>query len=381
MPIEVKVTGFTRAPTQCKFLRMNAPSDDDTVLLQELVKQAKARLSITAWDYLIGASETETSAKRNRQALDSIAFRPRVLRDVSDIDNRATLFGYPLRLPVLLAPIGSLQDFDAGAGATAAQGAADFGVIHVQSSSSEPGLEATASASDGPKIFQLYVRGDRAWLTDHVQRALTSGYQGFCLTVDTAVYSRRERDLAKRHVTTARRTAFGAEFQAALNWNDVSHVRSICNVPLLLKGIATAEDARIALEHEVDGVWVSNHGGRQLDHGRGTMDVLPEVVEAVAGCATVIVDGGIMRGTDVVKALCLGADAVGLGRLCGLAISAGGRAGLVCMLEILEREVRTCLGLLGVTRLGDLGPQHLHVASPVDRPHVLSAFPLLDEDY
>ncbi|MGI9332581.1 MAG: alpha-hydroxy acid oxidase [Gammaproteobacteria bacterium] len=360
---------------------MNPPTDDDVVLLQEIIERARRRLTPATWDYLVGAAETETTAKRNRQALDAIAFRPRVLRDVSEIVCRSSLFGHRLRIPVLLAPIGSLQDFDSGAGTTAARAAGEFGVIHVQSSSSAPGLEATARASDGPKIFQLYVRGDRTWLTDQVERAMSCGYDGFCLTVDTARYSRRERDLAKRYVTTARRRVTGANFQAALNWNDVTHVRSICSTPLLLKGIATAQDARIALEHGVDGIYVSNHGGRQLDHGRGSMEVLPEIVEAVGARATVIVDGGIMRGTDVVKALCLGADAVGLGRLYGFAIAAGGHAGIVRMLEILEHEIMTCLGLLGVTRLEDLDAEYLHIASPVNRPHVLSAFPLLEEGY
>ena len=152
-------------------------------------------------------------------------------------------------------------------------------------------------------------------------------------------------------------------------------------IPLILKGIATAEDAAQAVELGVDGIYVSNHGGRQLDHGRASIDILPEVVAEVGGKATVIVDGGFMRGTDVVKAMALGADAVGIGRLQGLGISAAGQAGIVRALELLEIEIRTCLALLGVTGYAELDETYLHAVEPVARAHALSAFPLLEEDY
>jgi isopentenyl diphosphate isomerase/L-lactate dehydrogenase-like FMN-dependent dehydrogenase len=153
-------------------------------------------------------------------------------------------------------------------------------------------------------------------------------------------------------------------------------------VPLILKGIGTGEDAALACEHGVEVVYVSNHGGRQLDQGRGSTDVLPEVVKAVAGRARIIVDGAFQRGTDVVKAIALGADVVGLGRLPCMGLAAAGAPGLVRTLELLEDEVRISMGLLGVNRLADLGPSYLHAAPPVALPHVTSAFPLLDgEDY
>jgi len=231
-------------------------------------------------------------------------------------------------------------------------------------------------------VFQLYVRGDEAWVDDHVARALANGYAAFCVTVDTAIYSRRERDIAKRHVVAGRRRATGREFQAALDWGTVKRIKSKFDIPLALKGIATAEDARIALDHGVDCIYVSNHGGRQLDHGRGSMEVLPEIVEAVAGRASIIVDGGFARGTDVVKALAMGANLVGLGRMQCYALAAGGEAALVRMLEILYDEVRRCLGLLGVTKFTELDRSYLHAAPSVTAPHALSAFPLLRiEDY
>jgi len=229
-------------------------------------------------------------------------------------------------------------------------------------------------------MFQLYVRGDDSYVDDHVGRAIACGYAAFCLTVDTAIYSRRERDLAKRHVTAGRRRAAGQGFQAALDWRTVDRIKQRFDIPLVLKGIATAEDARIALEHGVDWIYVSNHGGRQLDHGRGSMETLPEIVDAVAGQARLMVDGSFCRGTDIVKAIAAGADLVGLGRMQCYGLAAGGRGGVVRMLELLEDEVQRCLGLLGVNGFAELDRSYLHPGAPTTAPHVLSAFPLLDSD-
>lgn len=352
--------------------------------LHEFVKAAKMKLSPNIWDYLVGGTETETTLKRNRQALDSLAFRPRVLRDVSKIDTGGMLFGRKLRIPVLLAPVGSLESFDAGGAAEAGRGASAFGVPIMVSSVTHPGLEETAKAAAGRKFFQLYVRGDDAWTDDFVKRAIGAGYEAFCLTVDTAVYSRRERDIAKRFVKPWRQRATGQHFQAGLSWDHVKRFKDKHDIPLILKGIATAEDAAMAVDHGVDGIYVSNHGGRQLDHGRGALDVLPEVVQAVRGRAQVIMDGGVSRGSDVVKAIALGANAVACGRLYCYGLAAAGEAGVHRVLELLESEVAEVLGLLGVSRFAELDKSHLHPAAPVTPPHVHSAFPLLnlaDEGY
>jgi glycolate oxidase len=348
--------------------------------LHEIVRAARTNLAPGPWDYLIGGAETETTLRRNRQALDSLAFRPRVLRDVSAVDASATFFGRPTRIPVMLAPIGSIETFAEGGGATAAKAAAAFGVPQMLSSVCNPGLEAVAKAADGIRIFQLYVRGDDAWVDDWVRRAADHGYAAFCLTVDTACYSRRERDLARRFVKPWRTRAAGFEFQAGLNWDHVKRFKDTHAIPLILKGIATAEDATLAIEHGVEGVYVSNHGGRQLDHGRGAIAALPEVVEAVGGRATVLVDGGFVRGTDVVKAIALGAQAVGVGRIACCGLAAAGQPGLERVLELLEDEIRIALGLLGVSRLEDLDRSYLFPATPVTVPHATSAFPLLHEE-
>jgi glycolate oxidase len=349
--------------------------------LHEIVKAAKHNLAPGPWDYLMGGAETETTLRRNRQSLDSIALRPRVLRDVRGVDTSSTLFGRRVRLPVMLAPIGSIESFTPGGGATAAVGSGEFGVPQMLSSACNPGLEATAAAADNFRIFQLYVRGDDQFVDDYVKRAINHGYAAFCMTVDTAMYSRRERDLARRFVKPWRQNVTGVDYQAALSWEQVKRFKDRHSIPLILKGIATAEDAGIAVEHGVDGVYVSNHGGRQLDHGAGSTEVLPEVVAAVGGRATVFVDGGYARGTDIVKAIALGANIVGLGRLacCGLAAAAA--PGLVRTLELLEDEVRIALGLLGVTRLSALDTSYLRPATPVTLPHATSAFPLLGEGY
>ncbi len=363
-------------------------STDDIIkkfaCLQKFVAAARANLDDGAWDYLVGGAETETTQKRNRMAIDRLAFRPRVMRDVSGLDTSAEFLGRKLRLPVILAPIGSLQQLNPDGGSGVSKAAGEFGCIHMLSSVCKPGLEAVADAApDAARFFQLYVRGDAAWVDDHVQRAIDKGYMGFCFTIDLDHYSRRERDISKGFVSVARQTqAEGERYQALFNWDDFKRIRDKYDIPLALKGIATAEDAEIAVKEGCDVIYVSNHGGRQLDHGRGGMDVLPECVSAVGGKAKVVLDGGIMRGTDIVKAMILGADAVGIGRLQGLAYAAAGTEGVVRMLEILEVEVETALALLGVTTYAGLEAAHLYREDAVVKmPHMLSAFPLLDEGY
>jgi isopentenyl diphosphate isomerase/L-lactate dehydrogenase-like FMN-dependent dehydrogenase len=357
--------------------------DMQYAVLHELVEPARRNLPRGTWDYLMGGAETETTQERNRVALDSLAFRPRVLRDVEKVDTSGKILGHSLRLPVILAPIGSLQDMTAGGGATATRAAARFGAMHMLSSACLPALEEVAAAApEHPKIFQLYVRGDNAWVEEYISRAVASGYVALALTIDLDHYGRRERDLAKRFETTSRRTRPNDYYQARFSWADVARLKSKYKVPFILKGIATAEDARIALEHGIEGIYVSNHGGRQLDHGKGGIAVLPEVVEAVAGRAEVYVDGGFMRGADIVKAMALGATAVGIGRLQGLALAAGGEPALVRALTLLQDEVTRTLGLLGVISFAELSPGHVAPVAPVPRRNWLdSAFPLLKDGY
>ncbi len=354
-------------------------SDEKFQNLHEFITKARIQLNQNAWDYIIGGAETETTLRRNRIALDEIAFRPRVLRDVSKVDASVERFGRRMRLPLVMAPVGALEIFDPAGAAAVARGAGRFGAAHMLSSVSEPGLERTAEAApDALRIFQLYVRGDDAFVEDYVSRAVANSYTAFCLTVDTAHYSRRERDIAKRYVRESRLRATGGDHQKALSWHTVKLIKDKFKLPLIIKGIATAEDAHIAVDHGVDWIYVSNHGGRQLDHGRGAMHVLPEIVAAVNGRAKIMVDGGFCRGTDIVKAIACGADLVGVGRLQCWALAAAGEDGIVRMLELLEDEVIRTLGLLGLASFAELNTSYLHPATAPHPPSVFSAFPLVD---
>src|SRR5690606_4476926 len=307
-----------------------------------------------AWDFICGGAETETTVARNRQALDSIAFRPRVARRVADTDATTRFLGVPRRLPVLLAPLGSLSELDPQGALPLAGAARRFECPLMLSSISGSPLEAVAAAAGEHFLFQLYVHGDDAWVDDMAARAVDAGAKALCLTVDTAHFSRRERSLLARYASPGRpfggaRT--GEENAARVDWAFIARLREKLPVPLILKGIATAEDAALALQHGINVIYVSNHGGRQLDHGRGAIDILPEVVSTVRNKADIIIDSGFMRGTDVLKALAMGADMVGIGRLQAFALAAAGEAGVVRMLELLEAELTVSMKLLGVNQL------------------------------
>jgi len=342
---------------------------------QEIIMEARRKLTQEVWDYLSGGSESETTMRRNRLGFDSLALRPRVLIDVSKIDTSTTFLGQKLRIPVMMAPIGSLQTITPEGGVAVARAAAEFGTMNFVSSVTQPSLEEIAASTNAPKIFQLYIRGDLDWCEEILQRAKKAGYRALCLTVDTAHYSRRERQMMNRWLPPSKRVESQRHFQAMLTWKMMDAIKKIAGLPFILKGVATAEDAKIAIDHGVEIIYVSNHGGRQLDHGRGTIDVLPEIVEAADGRAEILLDGSILRGTDVLKALALGCKAVTIGKLQGWGLAAGGQAGLVRVLELLEEELTIDMGLLGVTRVDQLNPSYVCTAQPVTFPHEMSAFP------
>jgi glycolate oxidase len=346
----------------------------DFVSNEEIIQEARRRVSQGVWDYLVGGSESETTLRRNRHAFDRIAFRPRILVDVSHIDPSTTLLGHKLRIPAILAPIGSLQAFDPGGAVTATTAASEFGILHAVSSVTEPSLEETAAATPTPKIFQLYVHGDLQWTEEIIGRAKRAGYAALALTVDVARYSRRERPMLTRYNPPTRRVPPNRDYLASLTWETMDLVREMAGLPFILKGVQTAEDAEIAVEHGVDVLWVSNHGGRQIDHGLGSMDTLPEIVAAAQGKARIILDGGVQRGSDILKAVALGADAVALGRLQGWGLAAGGKDGLVRMLEILEDELISAMGLAGLTSIDRVTPKYVCKTEAVTPPHEMSGW-------
>lgn len=334
----------------------------------------------------MGGAESETTMRRNRLGFDRLAFRPRILRDVSHIDPSTTFLGHRLRIPVLLCPMGVIDLYGDEGAVGSARAAAEFGTVHVVSSGARPGLEATAVCSNAPKVLQFSARGDmfrgdglREPTEEFLNRVVKAGYAGLCLTVDTSGSSRPERMLLHRYSTPERMITPDELGRTSRTWETMDRIREIAGLPFMLKGVATAEDAAIAVEHGVDVVWISNHGGRQMDHGRGTIDVLPEVVQAVAGRAAIVLDGGIQRGTDVLKAIALGATAVGIGRLQEYGLAAAGTEGVVRVLAILEDEVLGAMGSLGVSRIEELNPSYLCEAEPVCFPHEMSQFVNLPE--
>lgn len=354
---------------------MNDDIRSQFAAMHELVAEARRRLDPIAWDYLVGGGGTETTLRRNRLALDSLAFRPRILRNVADIDPGVALFGRRIAMPVTLAPVGSVHSFDPEGIAAAARAAGRAHIAIMAGGIHPDALPDMAQGTDGPKIFQPYLHGESPLLSDLIEQATDAGCDAFCMTVDGAQPGRRERDLTNRYIKPY---AKGYDPpNATLSWDDVKRYKDLTGLPLILKGIATAEDAAIAVEHSVDIIYVSNHGGRQLDHGRGGIEVLPEVVAAVKGRAKIWFDGGVSRGADVVKAMILGADMVGIGRLYCYGLAAAGQAGLERMLELLREEICETLGLLGVTRFADLDTSYLCPAAPLAAPYS-SAFPLLE---
>ena len=265
--------------------------------LHEFLKAAKFNLNRNNWDYIVGGTETETTLARNRQSLDSIAFKPRVLRNVQNVDCSSELFGRKIRLPVLIAPVGGLQQFWEGGVATVAEAAGEFGIPMMQSSATEPPLEEVAKqAPDAFKIFQLYVRGDDKYVDDFYKRSQDAGFAPqFCFTVDLAHYSRRERDVVKRHNRIANRSA---DEHRQSGRPRLGHDRALPEAPPEgadhHQGHPDRRGRAARLDNGIAGIYVTNHGGRALDHARGAMDILPEVVEVVKGRVPVIVDGALL---------------------------------------------------------------------------------------
>ena len=344
----------------------------------EMLVMAKRNLSHDEWDYINGAAESETSLRRNRMALDCLAFKPRILRDVRSIDLTTKLLGSPLRMPLVLAPIGGLQRMTKNGANDVDAAAEQCGVMNFISTVTEPSLEEVAANSPHPKVYQIYVRGDDDWIRKLVRRILAAGYWGIALTVDSAFYGNRER-LHPSLIATRRMPA--RDWQKGVTWDTVKLIQDmIGDKPLFIKGVMTAEDAQLCVQHGVQSVYISNHGGRQLDHVLGNIETLPEIVSAVEGKAEVVIDGGFVRGTDVVKALALGAKAVGIGRLQAWALGAGGAEGLAACLEMLETEIITTMGLVGVKNLSELNESYITKAMPVRLAHEHSAFPHLPDD-
>lgn len=360
--------------------------------IDDLRSIARRRLPGGIFDYIDGAAEDEVTARRNVDGFAKIEFRPKVLADVSTIDTSTRLFGEALSMPLILGPTGFTRMAHSQGELAVARAAERMGLPYTLSTLATRSIEEVGAETHGSKWFQVYVWRDRGLVEEMVKRARDSGYTGIMLTVDTAVLGRRERDVRRgftlppkigigtlidgavhpswtldflRHEPITFANVVGRsgkdggtavslssfineQFDPGLSWVDVEWLRGIWPGPFMLKGIQRAQDAEIAVAHGVDGVMVSNHGGRQLDHAPAAIDILEEVVHAVAGRSAVICDGGIRRGSDIVKALALGADACSIGRAYLYGLGAAGEVGVNRALEMLRDEMTRTMALAGV---------------------------------
>jgi L-lactate dehydrogenase (cytochrome) len=366
--------------------------------VEDLRAAAKRRLPGGVFDYIDGAAEDEVTIARNAAAFRRVELAPRVLRDVAKVDLSTTLLGRPVPAPLALSPTGFTRIADPQGELAVARAAAERGLVYTLSTLATRSIEEVAAVSTGPRWFQVYVWRDRGLVADMVQRAEHEGYEALMVTVDTAVFGRRERDVRRgftlpptiglgtivdgiRHpswtwafvrggpitfanvsgdATRDGSTAVtlsdfvNSQFDPTLSWADLEWLRSITRLPVLVKGLGAAADARIAASEGVPAVVISNHGGRQLDGAPATLDLLKETVDAVGDDVEVLIDGGIRRGTDIVVARALGARAAMVGRPYLYGLGAAGERGVGHVLDQLLLGAERTMALLGVTSVDDL---------------------------
>jgi 4-hydroxymandelate oxidase len=341
--------------------------------LSDYEKVAKTKMTPMAWEYVSGAAGDEITLAWNHDAYGDIKLRNKVLVDVSKIDTTTKLFGQDLAHPILISPTAYHKLVHRDGETATAQGAGSARAIMIVSSFATTKIEEIARAATGPLWFQLYVQPDREFTRELVARVHAAGVRALVLTVDTPVLGARNREtrigfklpdgvtrenlvgLDARVASATHRPPEGQIYSAVLEprltWKDVEWLRSISKVPVLLKGILDADDAKHAVDSGASGIIVSNHGARNLDTVPATITALPRVADAVNGRFPVIVDGGVRRGTDVLKALALGASAVGIGRPCLYGLAVDGSAGVAHVVDILKTELEMAMALTGRTSI------------------------------
>jgi glycolate oxidase len=317
-----------------------------------------------------GAGRNATVA-RNRQAIDRLALVPRVMVDVTDVDTTTQLLGAPLALPVFFAPVGSTALFHPNATVEVGAGAAAAGTSVFCGTLTRSSWEEVAATRPGQHFFQLYVQGDDAWVETVVERVQAAGYRGICVTVDGPVHAKRdsvtrggfdwrlEREGLPENLKELGRDE---RFKANFTWDKLERLCRSTSLPVILKGVLCSADARLAIEHGAAAVYVSNHGGRNVDGELSTIEALPEIVDTVAGAVPVLVDGGFTHSVDVLKALALGATAVGMGRMQCWGLASGGADGVRHVVELLRSDLAVNLALLGCTQVSQLGREHVRTS-------------------
>jgi isopentenyl diphosphate isomerase/L-lactate dehydrogenase-like FMN-dependent dehydrogenase len=348
------------------------PALEDLVNVFEFEPLCRARVPRQAYDFVAGGVDNEWSLRHNREAFDRITFRPRMLVNASEMDLSTTLFGDRVSFPVLIAPTAGHGLLNPEGELATARAAAKLQTILVLSTNSTQPIEKVSTASDFPKWFQLYPGPDLEGTWERTERAVASGFRTIMLTVDAGYNSHRERLLRNRlraqtppgvNSPQSRRRREGEEppkphpygltmtLMHRLDWAFFDDLKKRTKVPVAIKGILTAEDAALAVKHGADGIVVSNHGGRYLEYAPATIEVLPEIVEAVKGRIPVIVDSGFRRGTDILKALAMGAKAVMVGRAPLWGLGAYGEPGVARVLQLLRTELALAMGLCGKANL------------------------------
>jgi 4-hydroxymandelate oxidase len=334
------------------------------------------------WCYFEGGAGDEVTMRANVGAFRRWQLRPRMLVDVGGVSAATTVLGTPVSMPLLVAPFAMQRLLDPEGELATARAAASAGTLMcVSTTTTSAHDEIAATAGSAPRWLQLYVLRDRQRTLDHIAEAREHGYSALALTVDVPVLGRRERDLRLgfelppdlplpylkgKDPSVPMTFAEQVQVSPSLTWRDLEWIASESGMPMILKGILTREDATLAIEHGVAAIIVSNHGGRQLDGVAASLDALPEVVEAVAGRCEVYVDGGIRRGTDVLKALALGARATLIGRAIASGLAVGGEAGVLDVLTMLHDEIELGLALLGCTSPDQVTRSHVEPTVPYD---------------
>jgi 4-hydroxymandelate oxidase len=345
----------------------------DPICLADFEPLAKAKMPVMGWEYINGGAGDELTLRWNKEAYQRIRLKPHVLVDVSKLDTRVTLFGEDHAFPILLAPTAAQKLTHPEGELATVRGAGTTGTAMVLSSFSNTSLEEVAAAAKSPLWFQLYAQTDHGFTRELVQRAEAAGYRALCLTVDTPIAGARNRETranvklsplpnlkglkefgSEGTLRTGSRDIFSSVLDAALSWKDVEWLRSFAKIPLLLKGVLNPDDADRAITAGVAGIMVSNHGGRNLDTVPATIDALPQVADKVAGRVPVFLDGGIRRGTDVLKGLALGANAVLIGRPYLYGLGAEGEVGVTKVVTILQREFAMAMALTGRTNIASI---------------------------
>jgi 4-hydroxymandelate oxidase len=331
------------------------PDEPRFVTVEDYEPVARERLSTEVFDYFAGGAGDERTLHENILAFERWVVRPRFLRGAGTPDTSTHVLGTRISFPVLIAPWAyQWMAHDEGELATA-RAAAAAGTIVVVSSTAVGSLEDVATASDGPKWWQLYIAADRGFTEEMLVRVRASGFSAICWTVDFPVNGLRHRDTRNGFLMPLGLDRSDYVYDPAITWDDLGWIRERTqDIPILVKGILTSEDADLAIQAGADGIVVSNHGGRQLDRSPASLDALPEVVDAVAGRIPVLMDGGVRRGVDVITALALGASAVLVGRPCAWGLAAAGEPGVRGVLEILHAEFENAMALSGCRRVDEI---------------------------